>query len=97
MTHNPEVDTSNVPKVVGLHSGEDIEHPEPVASVVSVLEEALTLAKSGEIVCVAIAAGTRTNTGQFSIGGRCGRYELLGAVHGLSFELNTIIRDEAGN
>lgn len=83
--------------VVGIHGKVDIEEPMPSAAVINTLEEVLAKARAGEIVGVAIAINTRSELGEYVLGGRVCRYELLGAVSRMNHELNVLIRDDDGS
>lgn len=66
-------------KVVAIHGGPTGE-PEPNEQAIAVLESYLEMARSGEIIGVALAALCADGLARYSLGGFIGGYSMIGAL-----------------
>lgn len=80
-------------KVVSLRGG-PTGVPEQNAACISVLESWLEMARSGEVVGVAMAGLSADGCGRYAVAGLVGGYSMLGALEIARDELVKVIRDE---
>lgn len=80
---------SNVVEVFGGPSG----LPEPNAACIAALEAWLEMARSGEIIGVALAGLCHDRASRYSVAGMCGGYSMIGAIEVARADLLEIVRD----
>ena len=67
--------------------------PEPNTNTIDVLEKYLEMARSGEIIGVAVAALCADGLARYHIGGMIGGYSMLGALEVCRADVLDVVRD----
>lgn len=79
-------------KVIAIHGG-PTGQPEPNEKTIQVLESWLEMAKSGEIIGVAMAGLCADGYSRYSLAGFIGGYSMLGALDVAKAEILGIVRE----
>ncbi len=81
--------TSNVTAIFGGPTGQ----PEPNATCIAVLEGWLEMARSGEVVGVALVGLCHDGASRYAVAGKCGGYGMIGALEMARADLVEVNRD----
>lgn len=80
--------------VVSIDGGDIVDDREPNEHAVGTLENLLELARSGELVGVAVVCSFFDGTGQIVRSGKCDPVPVVGRLHQLAFDILRATADD---